>query len=461
MIKVCVQGLGFVGSAMAIATALATGKDGKPLHKVVGVDLPTPLGKNRISKLNKGIFPFATSDSFLKESLKKVVDTGNLTATSDEKSYCDADIIIVDVHFDIKFHDDNPLLEFCAFEKAISVLGKNAKPGALIIIETTVPPGTCSKVVRPIISRELKQRGLSESSIHLAHSYERVMPGDNYLNSIINYWRVFAADDKISSEKCQKFLSGIINVADYPLTKLKSTISSETAKVMENTYRASNIAFIDEWTKYAEAVGVDLFDVINAIKIRPTHSNIMLPGLGVGGYCLTKDPAFTPAASAQLHNNKNLSFPFSNLTMRTNAKMPNHAYSRIKKLLGGILKEKTILILGVSYRQDVGDTRYSPAEILVSQLEQDGALLKMHDPHVDFWEELNTSLERDIPPSEQLDAVVLCVAHKEYTNFNFVKWLKNPDLVIFDANNVLSESMRDKIRQTDVVIESIGRGSGL
>ena len=80
------------------------------------------------------------------------------------------------------------------------------------------------------------------------------MPGDNYLNSIVNYWRVFAADDDISSQKCQKFLSGIINVADYPLTKLKSTISSETAKVMENTYRASNIAFIDEWTKYAEAV---------------------------------------------------------------------------------------------------------------------------------------------------------------------------------------------------------------
>ena len=90
-----------------------------------------------------------------------MVDRGNLTATSDENLIVDADIIIVDVHFDIEFQDDDPLLEFCAFEKAISVLGKNAKSGALIIIETTVPPGTCSKIVRPIISRELKQRGLS------------------------------------------------------------------------------------------------------------------------------------------------------------------------------------------------------------------------------------------------------------------------------------------------------------
>ena len=202
-----------------------------------------------------------------------------MVATSDEKSYRDADVIIVDVHFDIQFQDEEPLLEFNAFEKAISILGKNAKSGALIIIETTVPPGTCSKVVRPIISRELKQRGLLDSSIHLAHSYERVMPGDNYLNSIVNYWRVFAADDNISAQKCRKFLSGIINVEDYPLTELKSMISSETAKVMENTYRASNIAFIDEWTKYAEVVGVDLFEVINAIKTRPTHANIMLPGL--------------------------------------------------------------------------------------------------------------------------------------------------------------------------------------
>ena len=383
MIKVCVQGLGFVGSAMAVAAALAEGKNGKPLNKVVGVDLPTPSGKNRISKLNKGLFPFATSDSFLKNSLKKVVDRGSLIATSDENSYCDADVIIVDVHFDIKFQNDTPLLEFDAFEKAISILGKNAKSGALIIIETTVPPGTCNKVVRPIISRELEQRGLPISSIHLAHSYERVMPGDNYLNSIVNYWRVFAADDNTSAKKCRDFLSTIINVENYPLTELKSTISSETAKVMENTFRAANIAFIDEWTKYAEAVGVDLFEVIDAIKVRPTHANIMSPGLGVGGYCLTKDPSFTPAAAFQLYHEENLSFPFQ-LTIAANTAMPTHTYDRTKKLLDYDLKEKTILILGVSYRQDIGDTRFSPVEPLVDNLKQDDAIVKLHDPHVDF-----------------------------------------------------------------------------
>ena len=461
MIKVCVQGLGFVGSAMAVAAALAEGKDGKPLNKVVGVDLPTASGKNRISKINKGFFPFATSDSFLKNSLKKVVDRGSLIATSDENSYRDADVIIVDVHFDIKYQDDTPLLEFNTFEKAISVLGKNAKSGALIIIETTVPPGTCSKVVRPIISRELERRGLSESSIHLAHSYERVMPGSNYLNSIVNYWRVFAADDNISAQKCRDFLSAIINVDEYPLTELKSTISSETAKVMENTFRAANIAFIDEWTKYAETVGVDLFEVINAIKVRPTHASIMSPGLGVGGYCLTKDPAFTPAAASHFQNGDNLSFPFSKLTIATNTAMPNHTYDRTKKLLGGNVEEKTILILGISYRQNVGDTRFSPVEPLVDNLKKEGAIVKLHDPHVDFWEEQNVFLENQLPSSKELDAVILCVAHKEYIDFDYLKWLKNPDLVILDANNVLSESIRDKIRQTGAVLESIGRGSGL
>ena len=141
--------------------------------------------------------------------------------------------------------------------------------------------------------------------------------------------------------------------------------------------------------------------------------------------------------------------------------MPNHTYNRTKKLLGGSLQGKTILILGISYRQDVGDTRFSPVELLVENFKQDGVILKLHDPHVDFWEEQHVFLEGQFPNPKELDAVILCVAHKEYVNFDYIKWLNNSVLVIVDANNVLSESIRNKMRAKGTVVESIGRGSGL
>ena len=116
------------------------------------------------------------------------------------------------------------------------------------------------------------------------------MPGKNYLDSLINAQRVYAGLNKRSESSCKKFFSKIINTKKYPLQKLNSIEECETAKLLENSYRAINIAFIEEWGIFAENIGVNLFEVLNAIKIRPTHSNIRKPGLGVGGYCLTKDP---------------------------------------------------------------------------------------------------------------------------------------------------------------------------
>ena len=165
-------------------------------------------------------------------------------------------------------------------EIAIESIAKHIKKGALIIVETTVPPGTCEKVIVPKLEEILAKRKLSLDDIFLAHSYERVMPGDDYLNSIINFWRVFSGMNKESSDLCEDFLSKIINIDQYPLTRLSSMTSSETAKVLENTYRAVNIALIDEWTKYAELVGIDIFEIVDAIRKRPTHSNMMYPGIG-------------------------------------------------------------------------------------------------------------------------------------------------------------------------------------
>ena len=459
MQKVCVQGLGFVGSAMATAVAIAIDKYGELIYDVVGVDLPNKTGQSRVSAINKGEFPFPISDDRLLLAVSKAHKNGNLRATTDQDEYSQADIVVVDVHLDIPYLDNEPQLIFTEFVNAIRTIGQRVSPGTLIIIETTVPPGTCEKIVIPTLHMELKKRQLDTDSIHVAHSYERVMPGDSYLESIVDYWRVFAGFTEKSGNLCEEFLTNVVNVDEYPLTRLSSTIASETAKVMENTYRAVNIAFIDEWTKYAEEIGLDLFEIIKAIKKRPTHSNIMMPGLGVGGYCLTKDPALTPASVEQLFK-KNIPFPFSKLTVNTNHNMPMHTVKRITALLDGSLENKKILICGVSYRQDVGDTRNSPSEMLFKELDKAKAIITCHDPYLSYWEELKISLDNTLPDSTEFDAIIFTVPHKQYKELDLIEWL-NEETVVLDANLVIDDEKRAILKETGMKIETIGRANGL
>ena len=118
-------------------------------------------------------------------------------------------------------------------------------------------------------------------------------------------------------------------------------------KILENSYRSTNIAFIEEWSRFAEEAGVGLYAMVNAIRARKTHSNLMYPGIGVGGYCLTKDPAFAPAAARQLFGNRDLTFPFSELAMRVNNDMPAHTVRRLEIQFGGSCRGKRILLLGM------------------------------------------------------------------------------------------------------------------
>jgi nucleotide sugar dehydrogenase len=458
MKKVCVQGLGFVGAAMSTAAALAENKHGKPLYSVVGLDLNNPQGNERIKKINDGKFPFTTSDRKLKKSLKKCVNRGNLRASNKNIEFQEADIIIVDVPFDIPYLDDEPKLNFTSIKKAIGTIGKYIKPGALIIIETTVPPGTCEKIILPHLEKELIKRSLTLKDIKLSHSYERVMPGANYLESITDFWRVFSGMNKSSSNECKRFLKTIINTDQFRLTELESLTASETAKVLENTYRAVNIAFIDEWTKFSEKVGIDLFEIIDAIKIRPTHSNIMSPGLGVGGYCLTKDPSLAQASSKKIYGEK-LDFPFSKMAMKINDDMPMHTTKRISELLKG-LKNKQILICGVSYRQDIGDTRYSPVERLYESLKKGGAKITCHDPYLNYWDEKNIKINQEIPLSIEYDGIILTVPHKEYRTIDLAS-ITSSKTVVLDANKVLSKRKILNLRKKKITIESIGRANSL
>ena len=458
---VCVQGLGFVGAAMATAIAIAKDQDGVPIYEVIGIDLPTESGKARINAINQGGFPFNTNDQKLIAAVAIAHSQGNLSATTDTNAYAQADIVVIDIQLDIAYLDDEPQLLFTGFINALRAVGEKIKEGVLVIVETTVPPGTCEKIVFPTLCEELERRNISSDELKLAHSYERVMPGDDYLSSITDYWRVYAGHTEQGAVACEAFLSSVVNVRQYPLTKLSSTTASETAKVLENTYRATNIAFIDEWTKYAEKVGIDLFEVIDAIRKRPTHSDIRFPGLGVGGYCLTKDLTFTPAAAKQLFG-LNLQFPFSQLAVQTNNKMPMHAVVILKEMFAGSLYGKFILICGVSYRQDVGDTRYSPSEILVAKLLSEGAVVEVHDPYVNDWPELKLKPIQELPSSKLYEGVIFAVPHKHYRELNLAQWaVSNTGIMVLDANNVFTSTQRQSARNVGIRLESIGRGRGL
>jgi nucleotide sugar dehydrogenase len=454
---VCVQGLGFVGAAMAVATASARDARDQPCFEVVGLDLPSAAGQQRIDALRDGEFPFGTSDPRLIEATAAAKAAGNLDASSDPSVIASADVVVVDVHLDVQTEAEPPRADLEPFRAAIRTVGEFLRPGALVVVETTVPPGTCERVVAPELAAAFGRRGLPEDAFLLAHSYERVMPGENYLDSITNFWRVYAGHTPEAADACERFLEQIINVREFPLMRLAHTTATETAKVMENSYRATNIAFIEEWSRFATAVGIDLFEVIEAIRMRPTHSNMRQPGFGVGGYCLTKDPLFPIVAARQLFERPDLDFPFARLTTETNARMPLATVDRTEELLGG-LEGRRLALLGVTYRQDVADTRYSPARVFVEEAQRRGASVVVSDPLVGWWPELEMPVEPHLPPAEAVDAVIFAVPHREVLGLDLEKWLGNADTAVIDANDVLTPAQRAAVKKIGCPFAKIGRG---
>ena len=461
MKQVCIQGLGFVGAAMAVAVASARTSAGKARYQVVGVDQDTAEGRRRVEALNRGDFPFPTTDACLQAELQRAIHQKNLLATKEEHVYETADVVVIDIAQDIEFDQEQPEFDLTNLERAFISVARRVPSDSLILVETTVPPGTCERVLTQLLNKELMNRGLMENAVHLAHSFERVMPGDKYLNSITNFWRVYAGATEEAADICEGFLNTFIDVDRFPLTRLDSMTASETTKVMENTYRAVNIAFIDEWTKYAEAIGVDLYEILDAIRVRPTHSNIRFPGIGVGGYCLTKDPAFAPASVRQFFNNPSLKFPFSDLARKINNEMPSHSAERLIDLLGGSVSNKRILVLGVSYRPNVGDTRYSPIAALVDSLEKKNARVTAYDPLVEYWQERQMPVHQSLPSADLFDAVIFAVPHEEILKLDLYAWLAGAKPAILDAANCLSRAKRQKCRRAGVRVESVGRGEGL
>jgi nucleotide sugar dehydrogenase len=454
---VCVQGLGFVGSAMAVAVADARDEAGHRFN-VVGVELPTPEGAAKVDAINGGRLPISTADTRLAQALQAAHERGNIVATTDQRVYSLAAVAVVDISLDVIEDGGRPTVNLDGFRAAVSTLGEHLPAGSLIVVETTVPPGTTERVAAPELARALERRGLGQDAVLLAHSYERVMPGDGYLDSIVNFWRAYAGTTTEAADACEAFLSGVVNVESYPLTRLPSTTASETAKVLENSYRATTIALMEEWGRFAEAANIDLFEVIAAIRRRPTHSNMRQPGFGVGGYCLTKDPLLGEIAARDLFGLDDLDFPFSTLAVSVNQAMPLTSVAILQDAFEGGLAGRRILLLGVSYRHGVSDTRSSPSETFVRAARKLGAEVVSHDPLVSEWAELGLAIEPTIPPPDGFDAVVFAVPHPEYSQLDLREWLGDVRPLVLDANAVLDREQHRALRDLGCRRLSIGRG---
>ena len=392
---VVVMGLGFVGAVMAAVIADSTDADGRSRKLVLGMQRPSTRSFWKIPLLNRGLAPMKSEDPEVDTIIARCVrEKKTLVATYTEDVLELADVVVVDVQCDYlkeTLSDSRRgTADMEALEQSLAVIGRKVAPGALVLIETTVAPGTTEQIAYPILKKGFERRGIDSEPL-LAHSYERVMPGRNYVASIRDFWRVCSGVNDEARGRVERFLTEILNTKDFPLTVLDRPIESETAKIIENSYRATILAFLDEWSLFAERNGVDLKKVIQAIKVRPTHSNLIFPGPGIGGYCLPKDGGLGVWAYRHIHGFDDDIFRITPLAIDINDTRALHAAQLVRDALrnmGRPISAADVLLLGAAYREDVGDTRYSGSELIVRRLTEMGAEIRVHDPYLDHWWEL-------------------------------------------------------------------------
>ncbi len=491
---VVVMGVGFVGAVMAGVVADSVDKTtGQPGKFVIGMQRPSPRSFWKIPYLNRGVAPVEAEDPEVAPLIKRcVLEKKTLTASFSFAALELADVVVVDVQCD--YHKNalgdvrDGYAEITALEQSLQVIGEHIRPDCLVLIETTVPPGTTEYVADPIIKRAFEKRGLQGRQPLLAHSYERVMPGREYVASIRDFWRVCSGINEEARQRVTAFLSQVLNVDKFPLTVLDKPIESETCKIMENAYRAATLAFMDEWSVFCERNGVDIMKVVNAIKVRPTHNNLIFPGPGIGGYCLPKDGGLGVWAYHTLMGFEDDLFKITPMSIDINDTRSLRAASLVRDALrnqGKIVPNAKIVVLGASYREDVGDTRYSGSEILVRKLTEMGGDVQVHDPYVQHWWEFekqdvypspNTSLARFFRNQETLkelrmapdlatalkgaDAVVLAVRHKQYRELtpDAVVAMTGHPVAVVDCFGLLSDDDIRRYFDLDCEVKGLGRG---
>jgi nucleotide sugar dehydrogenase len=491
---VVVMGVGFVGAVMAAIIANTRDKKGNYSKFVIGCQRPSVRSFWKIPMLNRGESPVKAEDPEVDKLISKCVkEEKTLTATYNSDCLKLADCVVVDVQCDYKKKQLGNMrtgeTDMAALEATLKTIGEKISPHCLVLIETTVAPGTTEFVAWPILKKAFAQRGIKTEPL-LAHSFERVMPGREYVSSIRDFWRVCSGCNSESRKRVEKFLHEVLNTKDFPLTVMDRPIESETTKIIENSYRATILAFLNEWSIFAERNGVDLIKVIKAIKMRPTHNNIIFPGPGIGGYCLPKDGGLGYWAYQHIlgfEDGDNI-FKITPTAIDINDTRALHVAELTRDALrnmGRYIAGSEVLLCGASYRQDVGDTRYSGSELVVRKLVEMGADIRVHDPYVDHWYEFenqdeypapdqswsrffrnqqelkNLRVSKDLKASVKgVEAIILAVPHEQYLNLkpeDVVKWAGNP-LAIIDCFGILPDDMIRKYFKLGCEVKALGRG---
>jgi UDP-N-acetyl-D-glucosamine dehydrogenase len=248
---VVVMGVGFVGAVMAAIIADCVDKgSGKPNKFVIGCQRPSIRSYWKIPLLNKGISPVKAEDPEVEPMIARcVLDKKTLVATYNSDCLKLADCVVVDVQCDYTKNDLGNMrtgkVEMSALEATIKTIGEKIPPECLTLIETTVAPGTTEFVAWPIMKKAFTDRGIDTEPL-LAHSFERVMPGREYVSSIRDFWRVCSGCNEKARQRVEKFLKEVLNTEEFPLTVMDRPIESETTKIVENSFRATLLAFLDE-----------------------------------------------------------------------------------------------------------------------------------------------------------------------------------------------------------------------
>lgn len=489
---VVVMGVGFVGAVMAAVVADSTDENGKPTKFVIGMQRPSVRSYWKIPVLNRGVSPVKAEDPEVDPMINRcVVEKKTLMATHVYDVLSLADVVVVDVQCD--YHKEclgdvrTGHVAMGALETSFGIIAERIPAECLVLIETTVAPGTTEQIAFPIMKKIFEKRGIDSDPL-LAHSYERVMPGREYVASIRDFWRVCSGVNEIARKKVVKFLEDVLNTKEYPLTVLDRPIESETAKIVENSYRASILAFMDEWSLFAERNGVDLIKVIKAIKKRPTHSNIIFPGPGIGGYCLPKDGGLGYWAYKHILGFEDDIFKITPMAIDINDTRSLHAAQLIRdamRNMGRPIAAAEVLVLGAAYREDVGDTRYSGSEVMIRKLSEMGAEIRVHDPYLTHWWEFEKQdtypapglsrarffrnqeklkelrVQQDLDEAmKDADVVVFAVRHEPYLDLDPDKVVEKTGkpVAVVDCFGILEDDKIKRYFELGCEVKGMGRG---
>jgi nucleotide sugar dehydrogenase len=491
---VVVMGVGFVGAVMAAIVADTRDEDGQPTKLVIGCQRPSTRSYWKIPLLSRGESPVKAEDPQVDVLIERCVkEQRNLVATYNSDCLKLADCVVVDVQCDYTKHDLGNMrsgqAEMAALEATLKTIGEKMRPDCLVLIETTVAPGTTEFVGWPILKKAFAHRGIDSEPL-LAHSFERVMPGREYVSSIRDMWRVCSGCNAEARTRVEKFLTEVLNTEDFPLTVMDRPIESETTKIVENSFRATTLAFLNEWSLFAERNGVDLIKVVQAIKMRPTHSNMIFPGPGIGGYCLPKDGGLGYWAYKHLlgFEDGDSVFKLTPTAIDINDTRSLHVAELVRDALrnmGRYIAGADVLLCGASYRQDVGDTRYSGSEMVVRKLTEMGAEMRVHDPYVAHWYELEEQdtypapghswsrffrnqghlkdlrIEPDLEVALQdAEALILAVPHAPYLDLDpddVVRWAGGP-MAVVDCFGILDDGKIRRYFELGCEVKALGRG---